>query len=420
MLTLNGLAAQLFEEIKGIAVVDCHEHLPTEEERLKQQVDVTKLFQHYCKGDLEAAGLRQGAPQDEVFDASKPLMPRWRTLKPYVEAIRHGSYAWPAFAYVRDVLGFEDINDDTVDPISEKLRADQTPGLYKRVMQDLCGIETAILCTDGVVAGDQPFFVYLMRDKTLGFDNAAVDRLEKSTGITIRSLDDAERAIRQNVADEAKGGAVGCKIGAAYRRSIEYVEVPKCDADAAFCRMRRSVGAQLAEDDQRTLENFLVRKGVEACIDADICVVIHTGYQAGNRNDIRMARATHLWHLLKSYPEARFDLFHGSFPYVEDMTVLGKYFGNVTLNMCWMHIMGPAVSRRALDQWLDAVPATKIFAFGGDYSIVEKVYGHLELARADVAMVLADKITQGRMTESQALNVARLLFHDNAKAWYRL
>ena len=149
-------------------------------------------------------------------------------------------------------------------------------------------------------------------------------------------------------------------------------------------------------------------------------MVIHTGYQAGLGNDIRNARATLLWGLLKSYPQARFDLFHGSFPYTGDMTVLGKYFPNVVLNLCFMHILSPAVSRRALAEWLDAVPVTKIFAFGGDYDVVEKVYGHLELARAAVAEVLAGKVETGRMTESEALHVARLLFYENPKRWYRL
>jgi hypothetical protein len=85
-----------------------------------------------------------------------------------------------------------------------------------------------------------------------------------------------------------------------------------------------------------------------------------------------------------------------------------------------MHLMGPAVARRALDQWLDAVPANKIFAFGGDFQVVEQVYGHLELARANVAEVLADKVARGRMNAREAIRVARMLFRDNPRAWYRL
>jgi hypothetical protein len=421
MIKLDGLAGELLAEVRKMPVVDCHEHLPTEVERLAQKVDVTTLFTHYCKADLEAAGLPQGKPQEEVFDTSKPLLPRWKRLKPYVEAIRYGSYAYPAFAYVRDVLKMDDINDRTVEAISEKMQASQKKGLYRKLIQGLCGIEKCIQCKDSVVKGDQPFFVYLMRDKTNGLSNASgVERLETLTGVHIHTLDDMVEAIHRNVADEVKQGAVGYKVSAAYTRKIEYLDAPRSEAERIFVRLRKSVTAQISEEARTVLEDYLLRRAVEACVEAKIPIVIHTGYQAGNRNDIRNARATHLWHLLKSYPEARFDLFHGSFPYVEDMVALGKYFGNISLNMCWMHIMGPAISRRALDSWLDAVPATKIFAFGGDYQVVEKVYGHLDLARADVAMVLADKVKLGRMTEGEALKVARLLFCENPKRWYNI
>lgn len=419
---LEGLAAELCGEIERMPVVDCHEHLKTEQERISRPTDVTHLLIHYCLADLYCAGLDLGRDvgrwrEHPLFDASKPLMPRWRQFKPAFEAIRYGSYAYPALAYVRDVLGIPDINDDTVEEISRRMQADMKPGLYRKIMVDRCGIRKAIQCTTGVVAGDQDFFVYLIRDRAY---NVPVVTLETETNRIIRTLDDYVDALHQYVADGKKKGAVGYKVGAAYARKIEFPDVPRADAERAFCALRAKVAAQFSDADREMLENYLMRRAVEACIESDMPVVIHTGYQAGVHNDIRNARATHLWSLLRDYPQARFDLFHGSFPYVEDMVVLGKYFENVSLNMCWMHIMSPEISRRALAEWLDAVPVTKIFAFGGDYQIVEKVYGHLKLARADVAMVLADKVRQGRMTEPQALKVAKLLFHDNAVAWYKL
>jgi len=414
---LKGLAAELFEEIKRIPVVDCHEHLPTEAERLVQETDVTRLFTHYCKADLSSAGLPMGKSQEEVFDFHQPLLPRWRKLKPAFERIRYGSYAFPAIAYVRDILGFEDISDETVEAISGKLQEDTKPGFYKRIMQDLCGIEIAIQCKDGVVPDDQDFFVYLCRDRTFGLP---VSMLERETDRSVHSLSDYVDALHQYVADRKAEGAVGYKVGAAYGRSLDFPDVSHGEAERIFVKLRAKVTSNVSDAERETVENFLMRRAVEACIESDMPVVIHTGYQAGVHNDIRNARATHLWSLLNDYPAARFDLFHGSFPYVEDMTCLGKYFENVSLNMCWMHIMGPEVSRRALGQWIDAVPVSKIFAFGGDYSVVEKIYGHLLLARADVAMVLAEKVERGRFSESDALRIARMLFNENPKGWYGL
>ena len=51
---------------------------------------------------------------------------------------------------------------------------------------------------------------------------------------------------------------------------------------------------------------------------------------------------------------------------------------------------------------------------------VEKVYGHLTMAREDIARVLARRIEDGQMSESQAMDLARMWFYENPKALYRL
>ena len=63
----------------------------------------------------------------------------------------------------------------------------------------------------------------------------------------------------------------------------------------------------------------------------------------------------------------------------------------------------------------------KIIAFGGDYRVaVQKVYGHLVLAREVVAAALADRIEAGDFDRARALHLARLWFHDNRKRIYGL
>ena len=416
MIKLSGLAADLFDAIKKIPVIDCHEHLPTEKERVASKVDAITLFSHYCVADLVAAGISEEESR-MVFDTSQPLAPRWQKLEPYVNAIRFGSHAYAAYAYVQQVLGIDDINDSTIDEITSRLQADNKPGIYKKIIQDICGIETCIQCMWTVVEGDQAFFVYLCGERAT---NPDIGQLEKETGRSIYTLKDYVDAVHQVMEEQKRKGAVGMKIGMAYSRTLEVADVPAAAADSVFVKLRAGVTPAISAEDRRVLEDYLLRRNIEACIDVDMPVVIHTGYQGGNYNDIRNSRAILLWALLRSYPKARFDLFHGSFPYVSDMTVLGKYFPNVALNMCYMHIVGPEGSRRALGEWLDAVPVTNIFAFGADYFLPEKILGHLQLAQADVASVLAEKVERGRMTADQALHVARLLFYENPKRWYKL
>jgi hypothetical protein len=63
-------------------------------------------------------------------------------------------------------------------------------------------------------------------------------------------------------------------------------------------------------------------------------------------------------------------------------------------------------------------PATRYSASAGIIGFVEKVYGHLKLARQNIAAVLAEKIAKGAMSRSEASLVARRLMFDNPRDFY--
>jgi predicted TIM-barrel fold metal-dependent hydrolase len=124
--------------------------------------------------------------------------------------------------------------------------------------------------------------------------------------------------------------------------------------------------------------------------------------------------------LIEAFPAARFDLYHGGMPWVREIAVLAKHFPGVHLNMAWMHIINPVQSRAALSEWLEMVPNTKIFGFGGDYAVVEKVYSHLAMARENIARVMAKKVRDGVLNRAEAGTLARQLMFDNPNNFYRL
>jgi hypothetical protein len=108
-------------------------------------------------------------------------------------------------------------------------------------------------------------------------------------------------------------------------------------------------------------------------------------------------------------------------PQVRETAVIAKNWPNVWLNLCWTHIISQKQTCNALDEYLDIVPVNKILAFGGDYGKpVEKVYGHLVMAREDIANILGGRVAEGLMTEEQAVEIARLWFWENPKTLYRL
>jgi predicted TIM-barrel fold metal-dependent hydrolase len=114
------------------------------------------------------------------------------------------------------------------------------------------------------------------------------------------------------------------------------------------------------------------------------------------------------------YPDTKFDLFHGSYPYMGELATLAKNFPNVYLDMCWLAIISPTTTRLWLQQWLETVPANKIFAFGGDYLFPEGAYAHAKMARRVVAEALTAKVMEGYLTEAEAVEVARMILRENA------
>ena len=127
-----------------------------------------------------------------------------------------------------------------------------------------------------------------------------------------------------------------------------------------------------------------------------------------------------LTNLFLEYGNVKFDLFHMGYPYVMELGNLAKNFRNVFIDMCWGHIISPEAARRALVEWLDAVPANKISAFGGDYCFVEGVYGHQYLARRNVAASLARKVEDGSFDLERAREIATWVFVDNPKRIFGL
>jgi hypothetical protein len=92
----------------------------------------------------------------------------------------------------------------------------------------------------------------------------------------------------------------------------------------------------------------------------------------------------------------------------------------VHLDLCWLHVVSPSASARALHEAIETVPSSKIFAFGGDYIVPEGSYGHSVMARRVVSRVLTEKVEEGWLDEEEAAGLARRVLRDNAAGFFGL
>ena len=425
----NKLEQALLEQIKQIPVIDTHEHLPTEAERIKQPVDACYLINNYVGSDMVANAGLEGVPgeNDEIVNFKIDLETRWKKFKPYWEKLKFTGYGQSVRIVVRDLFGFNDLDDNSYQQVSEKMTEWNKPGIYKKIFREKCNIVKSINDTSTFPPEcgqntNPELFVNLRRNIDLEELNCAQNlrNLQKHYNKNFRSLKDFVDFLHWLVAEWKQEGAVGVKFGYAYRRTLKFEDVPFSAAEPVFNDLIATKEYHHYEGPVSILQDFVVHELIKATGDNDLVAVIHTGLQAGGYNLINNTNPTLLDNLFMKYRNVKFDIFHGGMPFVSQAGVMAKYFPNVHLDMAWMHVISPAISRRALAEWLDLIANTKIMGFGGDYAIIEKVYGHLVLARHNIAAVLAEKIEQSVMNETEAIEIARKLFYQNPKELYGL
>ena len=73
-----------------------------------------------------------------------------------------------------------------------------------------------------------------------------------------------------------------------------------------------------------------------------------------------------------------------------------------------------------IQQFLTAVPAAKLFAFGGDYRMAELSYAHLELARREITRALSELVADDYLGVSEAEQIARAILRENALGFFRV
>jgi predicted TIM-barrel fold metal-dependent hydrolase len=176
----------------------------------------------------------------------------------------------------------------------------------------------------------------------------------------------------------------------------------------------------LGYNECRPLQDYLTHRIVEFAGHLGLPVVFHTGIQAGNGNKPDNCRPERLWNLIARYRSSTFILLHAGIPWTDEAGMLAKYFPNVYLDMAWMHIISPEQAQSALRTWVDLVPRNRILGFGGDYGVVEKVYGHIRMAKQNIARALSAKIEQGDISEADARDWCKSMLSDNPRSVYAL
>lgn len=406
----------LLHFINTLGILDTHEHLPNEADRSKDADVLSEWLSHYFSCDLVSAGLSDDGLA-RARDHTRPLRQRWVLVEPYWNAARSTGYGRSLDVAARDIYGIRGVSAKTIEPLNEGFIAARAKGgHYRRVLKEKGRITLSIVDTNPNC--DREFFATAVRldEFVVPAHRRDLVAAGRRGGISVHRLEDWEETMRVLLEQAFEQGAVTLKCGLAYLRPLYFAKAARAEAEEEFNKLfheEHSPAWRQGLKAGRALQDYMLHTCMRLADSHGWPVEIHTGIQEGNGNVIANSSPALLTNLFLEYENVKFDVFHLGYPYVMELGNLAKNFRNVFVDMAWGHIISPEAARRALVEWLDAVPANKISAFGGDYCFVDGVYGHQWLARRNVAAALAQKVADGSFDLDRAKEIARWVFVDN-------
>ena len=426
----NKVFNQLMEHANSVKVVNTHEHQRHPKDLGYEVYNFWTLLSHsYLMADVSSAG-------GSYFDAKKPdintLDQLWKINGDYLNYTANTSYYKHFLEGMKKCYGYNDsvFTKEGIEQLSEQIAEK-----YKNydAWFDTCfhmaNFETMFIdqfWNTHNLNIDKKHFTLIFPVNKLVYDigaakniytekNGEFSAFKNESGVeSLKTLDDYLAFTDFMLKSAIKNGAVGLKNSMAYGRSIDYENVQVEKAASLFKQ-----SPVLKSEDIKALQDFLFHWILTKAAEYNLPVQIHTGYLAGNGNQLDNGEPTKLNNLFQLHPKTRFDLFHGGFPWTGEFVALGKMFPNVYLNLVWL----PQISKnRALvtfNEMLDCVPYNKIL-WGGDCQLIEETVGSLEFGKQVVCEVLANRISSGQMDEATAKKIITAIFRENAIRIYNL
>lgn len=430
----NKLITEVEAEVCAIPIIDTHEHLISEQERRNLDLDIFFLFSHYTSTDL----INSGMSEEEYFSLSDFGITedkRWRIFEKYWQIIKNTNYSKIVLESVKALYGFDDINAANHAEISKKINDTKNIEWYDHVLSDRSRIKYILNFIENIpeISDTSP----LKRSDTMPVKNFVdiisvcckedLMRFEKKYDTTLYNLKDYLDLIDSLFEESVNNNYRAIKIVLAYMRDIHFEEIDFGEADKVFSRLYklRDYGFLekkdfLSKNELGPLQDHLVHYIIQKAISYNLPIQIHSGLLDGNLGNISGTNPNYLINLFLKYRNAKFDIFHAGYPYSDILVSICKQFPNVYFNLCWIHDVSADLYGDILERVCEILPSNKVFGFGGDYKLVECIYGAQKTARKTITTLLYKKIRSRYFTFEEGIEYAKKILYKNPLAFYSL
>ena len=415
-----GFLAELRHRIDSTPMVDSHEHLQDEHERLNDNKNCIRLFQHYLGDDFASAGLNRDSVFGTNAEKEDPVV-LWRRLEPFWNSVKNTGYGQAARITIRELYGIDNLGEKVIPQLQQAFEKLSVPGFYEKILREQCNLESCQVDRGPFTETTQP--TLLLQDiNFMGLQQGSVSgELTRRVGISeLKDLNGYHDFLRRWFQKYAPY-ATAIKSQIAYNRGLDFEKVPAELAETPF--RKRLENTRLNPEEAKLLQDHLFWFCVALADEHHLPVKLHLGYYAGSnrmpvsRVEQNVAQAADL--CLHS-PQTRFIFMHTAYPYGHELISVAKQFTNACVQTCWAWIIDPIGTKDFLKRYLVSAPSNKIHVFGGDYNVVENVTGHARLARNGIYAALAELVDEGYLERDDALELVEPLLRGNGRNIFNL
>ncbi len=247
-----------------------------------------------------------------------------------------------------------------------------------------------------------------------GYNRAAKDHNGNNAqtyyGVDIHDLDEYTAFVKEKIGEMKRRGAIALKSALAYDRPLDF-GAPERDKAA---RVFRKDGYMPNEADIRAFQDHLFDVIAKTAAELNLPFQNHTGL-----GKLKGTSALNLLGAIERNPDTRFVLFHGGYPWTDDILGLTHNFRNVFPDLCWLPIISTTRAARFVNELLDVALFDRT-TWGCDTWSPEESLGALMAARHALARALSDRVRDGFMDLGEARRVMEGILAGNAKKLYGL
>ncbi len=422
---MNSKFGTISDQVNKIQLIDTHEHLVDESERLNcikpfiQCDDWTTILGLLSKFDFVSSGMPQ-QEIDAISSQERDPVEKWRIIQPYWDFVKYNGYGQVIRHTINDLYGISELDEKTIPELQKKYVNYRKKGFYEETFRR-ANIKCCIVNPPGRPFKETELSTLLHQDiNALGMIRVDVEKYNENILPNVSRLTDWLDIIDwwfEKYSEEA----VGVKIGNAYFRRLDFAKVDFELAEPIF--KKKITGKELAFADEKTLQDFLFWYVVDLATKNRLPVKLHTGHQAMNNFmslENVMFNPSDCANLCRLSPDTKFIFYHISYPYYEPMISLVKHYSNVIVDMCWSWTINPIASIDFLKKYIMTSPINKIMVFGGDDMYVENLIGHAKVARKGISMALSELVQDCWITEKDAIEIAERIMCKNVEDIYKI